>query len=61
MRWRSLHDEAVAEDDQARPYVAMLEHEYDRKMEAAMPTADDLAAQFEEFLRDQRDDGDQAE
>ena len=61
MRWRSLHDEAVAEDDQARPYVAHLEREYDRKMEAAMPSGDDLAAQFEEFLRDQRDDGDQAE
>jgi proteasome assembly chaperone (PAC2) family protein len=56
MRWRSLHDEAVAEDDHASSYVAMLEHEYDRKMEATLPTGDDLAAEFEKFLREQRDD-----
>lgn len=58
MRWRSLHDEAVAEDDQAAPYVMMLEHEYDRRMEAAMPSGDDLAAELEKFLREQRNDGD---
>ena len=58
MRWRSLHDEAVAEDDQAAPYVMMLEHDYDRKMEAAMPSGDDLAAELEKFLRDQRGDED---
>jgi proteasome assembly chaperone (PAC2) family protein len=56
MRWRSLHDEAVAEDDHASAYVAMLEHEYDRRMEETMPTGDDLAAEFEKFLREQRDD-----
>lgn len=55
MRWRSLHDEAVAEDEQATKYVAMLESEYDKRMEAAIPSADDLAAEFEKFLRDQRD------
>jgi len=58
MRWRSLHDEAVAEDAQAAAYVEMLEYEYDRRAEAAMPSADDLAAHFEQFLRDQRDDTD---
>lgn len=56
MRWRSLHDEAVAEDDHASAYVAMLEHEYDRRMEAALPSGDDLAAELERFLREQRDD-----
>ncbi|MEI7546526.1 MAG: PAC2 family protein [Actinomycetota bacterium] len=56
MRWRTLHDEAVAEDEQAARYVEMLESEYDRRVEAAMPTADDLAAEFERFLREQRDD-----
>lgn len=56
MRWRGLHDEAVAEDDQAAPYVMMLEHEYDRRMEAALPSGDDLAAELEKFLRDQRDE-----
>ena len=49
-RWGSLHDEAVAEDRQATDYVAMLEHEYDRRTEASLPTADDLAAEFERFL-----------
>jgi hypothetical protein len=37
-------------------YVAMLEAEFDRRAEAAIPTADDLGAQFETFLRDLRDD-----
>ncbi len=59
MRWRSLHDEAVAEDDQAAPYVMMLEREYDRRTEAAMPSGDDLAAELEKFLRDQRDEPDE--
>ncbi len=56
LRWRSLHDEAVAEDPQASRYVEMLEREYDRRMEAAIPTGDDLAAEFEKFLREQRPD-----
>jgi len=55
-RWGSLHDEAVAEDRQATDYVALLEHEYDRRTEASLPSGDDLAAEFEKFLRDQRDD-----
>ena len=58
MRWRSLHDEAVAEDPQASAYVRMLEREYDHRAEAAMPSADDLAADFERFLREQRDEPD---
>jgi len=56
MRWRSLHDEAVAEDDQAAAYVRMLEHDHDRRAEATLPSADDLAAEFERYLRDRRDD-----
>ena len=54
MRWRSLHDEAVAEDPQAATYVTMLESDYDRRAEALMPSADDLAEEFERFLRSQR-------
>lgn len=57
VRWRSLHDEAVAEDRQAASYVEMLEAEHDRRTEASLPSADDLAADFERFLREQRDDG----
>lgn len=56
-RWRSLHDEVVAGDVQLQMYVRMLEHDHDRKAEASIPTADDLGAEFERFLRDQRDPG----
>lgn len=52
-RWRMLHDEAVQDDRQAALYLTMLEAEYDRRAEASLPTADDLAADFERFLRDQ--------
>ena len=31
--------------------------EFDRRAEAAIPSADDLGDEFESFLRDQRDDG----
>ncbi len=55
-RWRSLHDEAVEHDVQLAMYVKMLEQEHDRRAEAAIPSADDLGEQFEQFLRDQRDD-----
>jgi proteasome assembly chaperone (PAC2) family protein len=55
-RWRSLHDEAVAEDRQAHTYVAMLESEHDRRAEASLPSGETLAAEFEKFLRDQRDE-----
>lgn len=52
-RWRSLHDEAVADDAQASAYLRMLESEYDRRTEASLTSGDDLAAEFERFLRDQ--------
>lgn len=55
-RWRSLHDEVVDNDVQLQFYVRMLEQDYDRKAEAAIPSADDLGEQFEEYLRDQRGD-----
>jgi hypothetical protein len=34
----------------------MLEAEFDRRAEAQIPTADDLGDQFENFLRNQRDE-----
>jgi hypothetical protein len=55
-RWRSLHDEVVEGDPQLQMYVRMLEAEHDRRSEAAIPTADDLGAQFEQYLKDHRDD-----
>jgi len=33
----------------------MLEAEFDRRAEAAIPSADDLGDEFEAFLRDQRE------
>ncbi|MFM7684516.1 MAG: PAC2 family protein [Actinomycetota bacterium] len=55
-RWATVHDEAVADDGNAAAYVRMLEHEYDRRAEASIPGADDLAAELERFLREQRPD-----
>lgn len=55
-KWRSLHDEVANGDVQLQMYVKMLEHDVDRRAEAAIPSADDLGAQFEEFLKEQRDD-----
>jgi hypothetical protein len=55
-RWRGLHDEVADGDVQLQMYVKMLEHEYDKRAEASIPSADDLGAQFEEFLREQRED-----
>ncbi|MFT4774220.1 MAG: hypothetical protein ACI83Y_000416 [Candidatus Azotimanducaceae bacterium] len=54
--WRDVHDEIIAHDDQLRMYVRMLEAEFDRRAEAQIPTADDLGDQFENFLRNQRDE-----
>jgi hypothetical protein len=34
----------------------MLEHRHDQLVEKNMPTGDDLAAELEEFLRNQSDD-----
>lgn len=55
-RWRSLHDEVVADDVQLQFYTRMLEQEHDRRAEAAIPSAEDLGAEFEQFLREQRND-----
>lgn len=51
-RWQELHDAAVAGDEQAADYVAMLERRHDRGIEESLPTGDDLAAELEAFLRD---------
>ena len=55
-RWTELHDAAVEEDEQTQEYVQMLEQEYDRRNETAIPTADDIGAAFERFLREQEDE-----
>ncbi|HEY5860988.1 MAG TPA: signal recognition particle-docking protein FtsY, partial [Actinomycetota bacterium] len=50
-RWRNLHDDAVRSDPAAHAYVQALERDFDLAAEAAIPSADDLAADFEAFLR----------
>lgn len=55
-RWEELHDASVEGDEQVSKYLEMLEGEYDRRTEATMPSGEDLAAQFEKFLREQNDD-----
>jgi proteasome assembly chaperone (PAC2) family protein len=55
-RWEELHDAAVDGDQQTEQYVKMLEDEYDRRTEASVPTGDDLAAEFEKFLREENDE-----
>jgi len=50
-RWDEVHTASIAEDDNLRRYVEVLEVEYDRRAEAAVTPADDLAASFEDFLR----------
>lgn len=54
-RWRSLHDDAVSEDDRALDYVKMLELEFDRRSEADIPSGEDLAAEFQRYLDENRD------
>ena len=56
-RWSALHDEAVADDDRLRAYVAMLESDYDRHAEETLTAADDLGSRFEEFLREEGENG----
>ena len=52
-QWRGLHDEAVADTEEARATVAALEKMFDAEAEKAIPSADDLAEQFRRFLDDQ--------
>jgi proteasome assembly chaperone (PAC2) family protein len=58
-RWEELHDAAVEGDDQTVSYLTMLEDEYDRRTEAELPSADALAEEFEQFLREQQDGSDE--
>ncbi len=51
--WSSQVDRAVASDDESRQYVERLERQVDSD-EEMLPSGDDLAAELEAFLRDQR-------
>jgi proteasome assembly chaperone (PAC2) family protein len=52
-RWSELHDAAVEGDEQIGNFVKMLESDFDRQSQIEIPTADDLGAELEQFLRDQ--------
>ena len=51
--WVSRVDQAVQSDDESRDYVARLERQVDSD-EDRLPSGDDLAAELEAFLRDQK-------
>jgi proteasome assembly chaperone (PAC2) family protein len=53
--WQQQVSTVAADDPQVVGYVRRLEEQYDE--EAPLPSGDDLAAELEAFLRDQRDDG----
>ena len=49
--WEQLVDDAVAENPEASGYLPQLEAEYDRQASEHLPSSDDLAADFERYLR----------
>ena len=53
--WERRVNQAMADDDDVTGYVRRLEEHYDRRAESSIPNADDLAAEFERFLRQQDD------
>ncbi|MEM9519965.1 MAG: PAC2 family protein [Actinomycetota bacterium] len=53
--WETRVNEAMADDDDVIAYVENLERRYDSHAESHIPNADDLAAEFERFLRQQDD------
>jgi len=54
-QWEQRVDDAMAENDDIQGYVRRLEERYDRRTESRLPNADELAAEFERFLRQQDD------
>lgn len=54
--WEAQVDAAVADDTEASAYVKQLELHIDQRLAQEMSSGDDLAAEFERFLREQRDE-----
>jgi hypothetical protein len=52
VEWEQLVDDAVAENPEASGYLPQLEAEYDRQATEQLPSSDDLAAEFERYLRE---------
>lgn len=57
--WEQRVDQALADDAETAAYVQELERRADQEAEAEaeLPTGDELAAELERFLREQRGDG----
>jgi proteasome assembly chaperone (PAC2) family protein len=51
--WEQRVNEATMGNDDIQGYVRRLEERYDRRTEAQLPDGDELAAEFERFLRQQ--------
>ena len=54
--WERRVDDAMDGDDDITHYVRRLEDRYDAMTASSIPNADDLAAEFERFLRQHDDD-----
>jgi proteasome assembly chaperone (PAC2) family protein len=54
--WRREVDEAIAEDGNLGDYVRRLEEAASERDVDEMPSGDDIAAELERYLRDQRED-----
>ena len=56
LEWEQRVREAVEQDPEIIGYVRQLEEEADRAEATDLPSGDDLAAEFQKFLREERDD-----
>lgn len=54
IEWESQINEAMDGNDEIVKYVQVLEHRYDTDTESNLPSSDDLAEEFEHFLRRHR-------
>jgi len=54
--WQRQVDGAVFQDTEASAYVAQLERQEDEALQDELPSGEDLAAEFERFLQERRDE-----
>ena len=57
-QWEQKVNEAMLEDDDVVAYVRRLESRADKRAAGAVPSPDDLAAEFERFLKNQANQDD---
>ncbi|MPY92803.1 MAG: PAC2 family protein [Acidimicrobiia bacterium] len=54
--WQRQVDGAVSQDSEASAYVDQLERQADAALQDDLPSGEDLAAEFERFLQERRDE-----